>query len=87
MRQKGAFSRKLGPNGINVDFEQRTFQMGFTGRLPEDVSYVAVRDAALAMMDELLEDARPHFDRVDPTAPVTPPPSPESADFAYTVVG
>lgn len=65
MRLKGVFSRKIGPNGFNLDFEQQTFQIGCIGRLPENITFPLLREAILDMVDELLADAKPQFDVVE----------------------
>ena len=81
MRQRGGFSRKIGPNGINVDFDGKTFQLGVTGRLPEVVTYASVLDAVHEIVDELLQDAKPHFDRVQEREAESAPPA--GPQFTY----
>lgn len=82
MRQKGGFTRNIGPNGLKVDFENRVFQLGVTGALPATITHANVREAVIEMIDELLDDAQPHFDRVEAKEPTPPPPGPEQS-FVY----
>lgn len=64
MRRTGQFNRAIGPNGIQIHFENGTFQLGLTGKIPADIPYEDLCISCRVMLEELLTDIKPHLEEV-----------------------
>jgi hypothetical protein len=83
MRLTGVFSRTIGPNGINLNFDNGTFQIGCIGKMPENITFDRVRQSVLEMVEELLSDAKPQFQVVEEVE--DDPESEDDGEFGFTM--